>query len=161
MNFRLFKLDDLSLYLRWVNQKEIWEVDNSGPFEVRTPESFFDQWQKIVSWQRSWIINVDGGDIGYIGFISDAEDQLTNEFFIVIGETSVWGKGHGRTAMAWLFEKAKDLGLDALTGQVLGNNERALAFYKRMGFRVIAEQEPRFERNGTTYATLLIEKKLD
>ena len=57
MQFRLFENSDLTQYLRWVNRREIWEVDNSGPFQVRTPESFAEQWAKIVGWQRSWIIN--------------------------------------------------------------------------------------------------------
>ncbi len=161
MKFRLFEHDDLSLYLSWINQKEIWEVDNSGPFELRTPESFSAQWSKIVGWQRSWMINVDGRDIGYIGFLSNQDDQLTNEFFIVIGETSEWRKGRGKAAMEWLFEKAEELGLGTVTGQVLGNNKRALAFYERLGFRIVAEQDPRFERNGKIYSTLLIEKRLE
>ena len=161
MNFRLFEHSDLDLYLRWVNQKEIWEVDNPGPFEVRTPTSFADQWRKIVGWQRSWMIQSGGRDIGYIGFISDEHNALTNEFFIVIGETIEWRKGHGRVAMNWLFSKAKALGLTKITGQVLGNNLRGLAFYQKLGFSVIAEQEPFFERDGKTYSTLLIEKSIE
>ena len=161
MQFRLFEENDLDLYLRWVNQKEIWEVDNSGPYEVKTATSFREQWRKIVDWQRSWIIAVDGRSIGYVGFVSDEDDQLTNEFFIVIGEVSEWRKGHGGSAMAWLFTKAKELGLTQVRGQVLGNNERALAFYQRLGFQVLAEREPYFERNGRTYPTFLIEKSLD
>lgn len=160
MKFRLFENGDLSLYLQWVNQREIWEVDNSGPFEIQTARSFSDQWRRIVAWKRSWMIEADGRDIGYVGFISDENDALTDEFFIVIGETSEWRKGHGATAMEWLFQKAKNLGLTKVTGQVLGNNQRALAFYERLGFSVIAEQEPKFEREGKTYYTLLIEKSL-
>jgi len=160
MKFRLFEKSDLPLYLRWVNQRVIWEVDNSGPFEIRTAESFADQWNKIVAWKRSWMIESDGREIGYIGFISDEKDALTDEFFIVIGETSEWRKGHGAGAMEWLFQTAKNLGLTKVTGQVLGNNQRALAFYERLGFSVIAEQDPKFERNGKTYSTLLIEKPL-
>lgn len=161
MRFRLFEHSDLDLYLKWINQKEIWEIDNPGPFEPRTRESFSAQWKKIVDWQRSWMINAGGRDIGYIGFVSDEQDQLTNEFFIVIGETSEWRKGHGRFAMEWLFQQAKNLGLTKLTGRVLSNNERALAFYERVGFEVIAEQGPRFERNGKAYSTILIEKHLE
>ena len=116
MQFRLFEENDLDLYLRWVNQKEIWEVDNAGPYEVRTAASFADQWRKIVGWQRSWIITLDDRSIGYVGFVSDDDDQLTNEFFIVIGEVSEWRKGHGGSAMAWLFAKAKELGLTHMRG---------------------------------------------
>ena len=90
----------------------------------------------------------------------DEQDQLTNEFFIAIGETSEWRKGHGKVAMEWLFRQVNSLGLTAVTGQVLGNNQQALAFYKQLGFNVIAEQESRFEQNGQTYSTPLIEKQL-
>ena len=62
--------------------------------------------------------------------------------------------------MEWLFRKAKKLGLTKVTGQVLGNNSRALAFYEKLGFSVVAEQEPRFERGGQIYSTLLIKKFL-
>ena len=78
MNFRLFDLSDLDLYLRWVNQPEIWRVDNPGPYTVRTSATFGVQWQQIVSWRRSWIIEVGGQPIGYIGFVSDEADQLTD-----------------------------------------------------------------------------------
>lgn len=161
MKFRLFESSDLTQYLDWVNQREIWEVDNAGPFDIRTPQSFSEQWRKIVEWQRSWIFQANGRDIGYIGFVSDEHDQLTDEFFIVIGEVDEWGQGHGRVAMAWLFEQAKDMGLSRLTGQVLGNNSRALAFYEKLGFRVIAEQHPTFKRDGQIFSTLLIEKALE
>ena len=160
MDFQLFEAGDIELYLRWVNQKTIWEVDNSGPYELRTSESFAAQWKKIVTWKRSWFIVLDGHKIGYIGLVSDDENNLTDEFFIVIGETSEWRKGHGKNAMAWLFEKAREAGLSRVTGQVLGNNQRALTFYKSLGFRILAEQDPTFERNGEMFRTLLIEKTL-
>lgn len=62
--------------------------------------------------------------------------------------------------MEWLFRQVNSLGLTAVTGQVLGNNQQALAFYKQLVFNVIAEQESRFEQNGQTYSTPLIEKQL-
>ena len=62
--------------------------------------------------------------------------------------------------MAWLFDKARELGLSSVTGQVLGNNQRALAFYQRLGFEEIREQDPHFERDGQMYPTLLIKKDL-
>ena len=161
MKFRLFQSSDIDLYLRWVNQPEIWELDNPGPYEFRTVRSFNEQWAKIVGWRRSWMIELEERPIGYIGFITNEDDELTDEFFIVIGETSEWGKGHGKLAMAWLFGKAREVGLNALSGQVLGNNLRALAFYESLGFRVIGEGEPKFERNGNLYATIRILKPLD
>lgn len=160
MEFRLFEERDIQTYLDWVNQGAIWEVDNSGPFEERTTETFAVQWMNIVAWKRSWFIMLEGREIGYVGFVSDDEDGLTDEFFIVIGETSEWGKGYGKAAMTWLFDAARAQGLPRVTGQVLGNNVRALRFYKSLGFVVLGEQDPTFERNGETFRTLLIEKNL-
>ena len=111
MEFRLFRESDLATYLRWVNQPEIWRVDNSGPYVVRTEATFRDQWRRIVDWQRSWIVAVDGRDIGYIGFVSGDQDELTDEFFIVIGELDAWGRGYGTRAMRWLMQTAQGLGL--------------------------------------------------
>lgn len=159
LKFRLFELADLDLYLSWVNQEAIWEVDNSGPYEIRTRDTFGTQWQKIVAWGRSWFIEVDGSAIGYIGLISDAEDAVTHEFFIVIGDTREWGKGYGKSAMAWLSQEARRQGLDRLTGQVLGNNRRALRFYEALGFVVVDRCGPTFDRNGEVHQMLLIEKK--
>lgn len=160
MEFRLFEASDILLYLGWVNQEAIWEVDNAGPFETRTEGSFDDQWKKIVRWQRSWIIEANQQPIGYIGFVSDENDGLTDEFFIVIGETGEWAKGYGKQAMHWLFEKGRRLGLSRLTGQVLGNNERALHFYAALGFKLVEQRDPSFQRNGRTWRTLLIERPL-
>lgn len=161
MEFRLFEESDLKQYLAWVNQKEIWQVDNSGPYEFRTEESFRDQWNKIVGWNRSWMMTINGREIGYIGFVSDEDDELTDEFFIVIGEISEWGKGHGKKAMHWLFDTALEKGLTRLTGQVLGNNENALRFYDSLGFTVVSKGLPTFERDGQKFHTLVIEKRLD
>lgn len=160
INYRLFEHSDIQMYLDWVNQKEIWEVDNSGSFESRTKESFLEQWENIVGWQRSWFIVVDGREIGYIGFVSDENDYLTDEFFIVIGEIDQWGKGYGTRAMEWLFDAAVRLNLSRVTGQVLGSNSRALGFYESLGFRILGEQEPSFQREGKTYRMILIEMTL-
>jgi len=78
----------------------------------------------------------------------------------VIGEVNSWGKGYGKLAMNWLFDTAQSQGLGRLTGQVLGNNVQALGFYDSLGFVVIAEGTPTFERDGQTFNTLLIEKRL-
>jgi RimJ/RimL family protein N-acetyltransferase len=160
LSFRLFRHEDLPLYLEWVNQREIWEVDSSEPFTMKTTEAFQQQGSKIVDWARSWLIFVDGRPIGYVGFVSDEHDQLTDEFFIVIGDTTQWGKGYGRQAMQWLVDKAAELGLTRLRGQVLGNNARALAFYEALGFRKVGEGEPRFERNGAIYNTVVVARPL-
>lgn len=151
LTFRLFKDDDLELYLRWVNQKAIWEVDNSGPYEFRTPELFHDKWKEILAANHSYMIIKDDREIGYIGLFYEENLGLTSEFFIVIGETDEWGKGHGKVAMDWLVQHAKQNDLSQLLATVLGNNERAQKFYRSLGFKWIKEKEDPYERNGKSY----------
>jgi len=160
MLFRLFEPKDIDLYLRWINQKAIWEVDGIGPYQFQTVGTFKNQWERIVDWRRSWFFSIDGKDIGYVGFVSDENDDLTNEFFIVIGDMDEWGKGRGSIAMEWLFDKARECQLRELVGHVHGNNERALKFYKNLGFETVSEEPNVFVRNGQHYSQFLIRKKL-
>ena len=106
------------------------------------------------------MICLDGREIGYLGFVSNEQDELTDDFFIVIGEVGEWRGGYGRAAMGWLFRKAASLGLSRLTGQVLSNNERALKFYTAVGVVEVGRKERYFGQNGRTYATLRIEAEI-
>ena len=60
----------------------------------------------------------------------------------------------------WLYRKGRELGLSKITGNVLGNNERALRFYESLGFDRIGEGEPKVERGGAIYNTIRIERWL-
>ena len=162
LSFRLFEPSDLELYLSWVNQEAIWRVDNPGAYEFRTAESFAPQWHKIVSWRRSWVVSDEGCPVGYVGFITDETDNgLTDEFFIVIGAVDSWGKGVCKATMTWLFDEARRQGLARLTGRVLGNNERALRFYQSLGFDIVGQGQPAFERDGEWFETVFTTKPLD
>lgn len=160
MEYRLFKPSDLQLYLHWVNQREIWEVDNSGPYLPKTVENFKDHFGHIVSLNQSYMILLDGKEIGYVGLIEDSEQGLTPEFFIVIGDLSQQNQGHGKAIMGWLENHARSNGLTTLLATVLGNNERAMRFYKKLGFTYIGEFGERYERNGKWFYLQRYELKL-
>ena len=61
-------------------------------------------------------------------------------FRIVIGEKETWGQGFGTEATRLVVEEAfARRGIDQIRLEVFRHNERALAAYKRVGFRVIGE----------------------
>lgn len=57
------------------------------------------------------------------------------EYFGYIGEKDYWG-GSGTQMMILIEEKAKTLGIKKLTLRVLKNNERAIALYEKMSYKV-------------------------
>ena len=61
-------------------------------------------------------------------------------FRIVIGEKDCWGRGYGTEATRLVAEEAFTVhGLDQVRLEVFRHNERALAAYRRVGFRVTGE----------------------
>ncbi len=61
-------------------------------------------------------------------------------FRIVIGEKDRWGRGYG-TEATWLVarEAFETHGLDQVRLEVFRHNPRALAAYRRVGFRIVGE----------------------
>lgn len=58
-------------------------------------------------------------------------------FRIVIGEKDVWGRGYGTEATRLVVDEAFETqGLDAVRLEVFEHNTRAMAAYRRVGFRV-------------------------
>lgn len=73
--------------------------------------------------------------IGTIGLHDINHRDQTAELGIVIGAKDTQGKGYGREAITLLAHHAfTRLNLRNLTLRVLGNNERALRCYRKVGF---------------------------
>jgi hypothetical protein len=58
----------------------------------------------------------------------------------VIGEKDVWGRGYGTEATQLLAEEAfSSLGLSEIRLEVFNHNQRAIAAYSKVGFKVSGE----------------------
>jgi GNAT superfamily N-acetyltransferase len=69
----------------------------------------------------------------FVGFSTFAAKPLLNVHDIVV--RSDWrGRGAGQALLAWAETRALGLGCCKLTLEVLSNNERAMASYRRAGF---------------------------
>ena len=76
--------------------------------------------------------------------LSDLSTRAPGErsalFRIVIGEKDVWGRGYGTEATRLVVEEAFEThGLSEVRLEVFRHNPRALAAYRRVGFREVGE----------------------
>lgn len=82
------------------------------------------------------IFDTSSGAESYIGTIElyDMRHDAAT-LGIIIGERSHWSRGFGSEAVAALLEHAfTDLGLERVTLSTFGDNERAQAAFKKVGF---------------------------
>lgn len=80
---------------------------------------------------------LDGEAVGLVncfaGFSTFAAKPLLNIHDIVV-HAEVRGRGIGQALLAWVEQRARDLGCCKLTLEVLSNNTRAMASYEQAGF---------------------------
>ncbi|MBI5228688.1 GNAT family N-acetyltransferase [Candidatus Micrarchaeota archaeon] len=80
--------------------------------------------------------------------------------FSIYLDECYWGMGIGRILMRELFKYAKDNGLRKIEDEVFSDNERALRFYKKLGFSIEGVRRKRFFRKGKYYNSILVGKLL-
>ena len=149
---------DLGTVLDWLNKEDIWRLDSPEPYTRRTRQQFAPQWQTLVDGGTAFIIEFRGRPVGHMGWVRHTEEL--GEFYIVIGETDAWGLGIGRSAMEALFRLAAGRGLAGLFGRVLGNNPRALAFFRKMGFTPCGHTRNYFTRDQQSFDLHWVKRSL-
>lgn len=93
-----------------------------------------------------YAVEVDGsyiGDIDYDVFPAEGRAELT----VFLGDRAYWGRGHGREAVTLVIDELfRDPRIRAIDVDVAPGNERALAFWRRLGFADL-----RVEPNGVRW----------
>jgi RimJ/RimL family protein N-acetyltransferase len=136
--------EDAELWTGWLNDLDVAVPLGSEAFDVIAPPSQ-SAWIESISARSEPVFTiVDLGTDQPIGrcllFAVNATDRCA-EAGIVIGEKDRWGKGIGTEAMALLLDYAFNLlNLDSVMIGVFDFNERALAAYRRLGFREIGSR---------------------
>ena len=160
LDYRPLTSEDFSIYLSWINQRAIWEVDNPGPYVRLRAGEVRPRFDAFVRSKRSFMMLLENRKIGYLGFKEirlcapevNQPRHTEAEFFIIIGDVSAQNKGYGGEAMLWLLNKGFcDYGLWRIRARVLGNNARAIHLYDRLGFRYETTLGPYFTRRGERY----------
>lgn len=91
-----------------------------------------------------WGIEHDGRPVGVMGLKHLDSDDGGAEYFMYLGDTSVWGKGIARWAMAEILAEARSRGLAYVYGLVGKHNDRSLAVHTHLGFEVDGERDGRW-----------------
>ena len=138
ITLRPVRESDFSLVVAWLNNPEVWAATVVGECRpTATTDPDLRQWfsEKMVKNHFAFMIErpSDHQPIGTVGFKSVAKGEA--EIEITIGDVHEWGKGYGRAALLELLKLGfGELGLTRIVAKVMKTNQRALAFYLRLGF---------------------------
>ncbi|MDH4123394.1 MAG: GNAT family N-acetyltransferase [Thermoplasmata archaeon] len=127
-------------YHKWINDPDV--VDMLGHFDLPISLEQERKWvEKHLSGNESekifTILTKNGKPIGNIGLADINYTNRATTLGIMIGEKNYWNRGYGADAISTLLEFAFDtMGLHRIELRVNGNNERAIACYKKCGFKI-------------------------
>ncbi|MCB1735989.1 MAG: GNAT family N-acetyltransferase [Gammaproteobacteria bacterium] len=89
----------------------------------------------FTGWACVWAIEVDGRFVGVSGFSELDKGRGVGRFFIVIGETELWGKRLGGLVAADVIRRGFDeLGLRKVVSDYLAPNVASEQLHRRLGF---------------------------
>ena len=135
---RPITLADATRYVKWMNDPEVGRLSRGKAKKLTLAEE--KKWIKAVAKYkeaRHFSIDLfDGTHIGGIGlkFIDNLNKNA--EVGITIGDKRYWNKGYGTDSMILLIDYAfKKLKLHRIELSVHSYNERAIAVYKKLGFK--------------------------
>lgn len=126
---------DLALLLRWRNQKHIREMMyTSHLIQQSEHQAWFQRTQAPNYAGCHWLFSYEGIPLGQVNVVQiDATNRRCAWGFFIGEESAPPGRG---TLMGWLaLEKIfAELPVDRICGEALVNNERSIAYHKKLGF---------------------------
>ncbi len=131
---------DLALLWRWENDSELTYYLNADRHRTMSMEEVRRRYQQIrndPSMELFIIETLDGERIGMIGYDNLSLERRSCRVYIGIGEKQYWNHGYGTDAMRTLLHyQFSELGLERVYLSVYDYNERAIASYRKCGYRV-------------------------
>jgi RimJ/RimL family protein N-acetyltransferase len=139
--------DDLPLIHRWMNHPEVWHyMDYERPVSLRDVR---EDLERSRSEGHPFVIVAGDRAIGRIGLNRFRRRDRICSLYMYIGEPGFWGKGFAFDAtMALLAHAFGRLDLWQVELSTLGDNDRALATYRRCGFVEEARLRNRSWKDG-------------
>jgi ribosomal protein S18 acetylase RimI-like enzyme len=108
------------------------------PFDESAARAAFHQFLSLTDFGRIWLLYDGLAPIGYIiltiGFSFEfrGHDAFIDELYIVPAHRR---RGFGHQAMAFVEQKAREMGVNALHLEVDRGNDPALELYRRAGYK--------------------------
>lgn len=162
VKLRAYKEEDIERATQFINDEEVKKLlDSNVPFPIT-------KWQ-----EEEWIKSRKaGGDFTYdfaiediksskyIGGCSINESDIKNRncvIGIMIGDKEYWSKGYGsdalRTLLKFIFE---EINMNKVKLKVFSFNDRAIACYKKVGFKEEGILKKELYRNGNYHDEILM-----
>ena len=131
--------EDLERNLRWINDAEVRQFLLQARYPISRPEE--EKWMEAnrgssFEYVRLAIETKEGQHIGNIGLGPASPEHRRAPLGIMIGEKDCWGRGYGTDAIRALLRFAfREMNLNRVWLTTGENNPRALACYRKCGFR--------------------------
>jgi len=133
---RLIERGDLEMTRAWRNRPDIrcW-FRMSDEISAEHHAAWFERYRDRDD-EYLFIVEHNAVPVGQVGLCRIDREAGTAEYGrLLLGERGSLGKGIAQRASATLFEIAREVfGLRSLTLEVRGNNERAIALYRKLAF---------------------------
>lgn len=156
-------LEGERIFLRTFNRGDLLELnelmDDRGtlvltgmvfPNTEKELEEAYERCQRTDT--RVWFVIVDKEKnriIGETGFLRIFMPWRTTDFTLEIWDRGYWGKGYGKEVAALMFEYGFDyLNFHRISIGVVEKNERAMKFWKSVGFKEEGRQIEGFFSEG-------------
>jgi RimJ/RimL family protein N-acetyltransferase len=135
---RPFSEDDLRCVQKWSNDSEIRRLTGEiAPMSSQGAEEFYKHLR--ADKDRVWfavVLKRGNRVIGEVGLLRMFRPWRCTDMSIIIGEKNTWGKGYGteagRLLLKYAFERLK---FHRVSIGVVGFNDRAIRFWKSLGFK--------------------------
>jgi len=139
VRLRRYEKEDLDRVLRWINDREVTRfLAARYPLSRAQEEGWIDRVSKQPPAEGMVLAieTIEGSrHIGSIGLHQVHWEDRHATLGIVIGEKDCWGQGYGTDAIVTLLRFAFDeMNLHRVTLDVLTDNDRAIASYRKCGF---------------------------
>ena len=108
------------------------------PFDERAARAAFRQFLSLPAFGRVWLLYESAALVGYIiltigfSFEFHGHDAFVDELYIVPEHRR---RGYGRQALAFLEQKAREMGVTAVHLEADHGNDPAIELYRRSGYR--------------------------
>jgi len=151
VTLRRLERDDVDHVRRWMDDPEMRTlVGATNAMSEDEAEKWFETIETDPS--RMWyaiVIDEDDSVVGEAGLLRLVPEWRTTDMTIIVGERSQWRKGYGSEAGRLLLDLAFNyLGLHRVAIGVVGFNEAALAFWKKLGFTKEGVQRDGYVHDG-------------
>ena len=144
IRLRAAEKEDISAFLRWINDPEVTEnVVLISPMSRYEEENWYEEMMKLPPTEHIFVIEIKNSDadnsyhpIGTCQFFKINWRNRSSELGIMIGEKEYWDQGYGTETMRLLLKHGfETLNLHRIWLRVYDKNKRGIRAYEKSGFQ--------------------------